>query len=106
MSVGELLKGLPCHNENNFTRFHTEPNRSTQSKKPSVYLPTKDYPSEQVITTEKTNILLRYLHQQWDKKNVHKKRDQGNANLDAESPPARKMPRLQHGNSNRDSAGS
>ncbi|KAL1791599.1 DET1-and DDB1-associated protein 1 [Sigmodon hispidus] len=29
-----------------------------------------------VIVTEKTNILLRYLHQQWDKKNVTKKRDQ------------------------------
>lgn len=65
-------------------------------KRPSVYLPTKDYPSEQskflydvfkskvdaslfhgvmlifflfsVIVTEKTSILLRYLHQLWDKK--------------------------------------
>ncbi|XP_782211.1 DET1- and DDB1-associated protein 1 isoform X2 [Strongylocentrotus purpuratus] len=103
-AVGELLKGLPCHDENNFTKYHNEPNRSTPSKKPNVYLPTKDYPSEQVITTEKTNILLRYLHQQWDKKNVHKKRDQGNANLDSESPPARKMPRLQQ--NSRDNGGS
>jgi DET1- and DDB1-associated protein 1 len=28
-----------------------------------------------VITTEKTNILLRYLHQQWDKKKALKKRE-------------------------------
>uniref|UniRef100_A0A672KE53 DET1- and DDB1-associated protein 1 n=1 Tax=Sinocyclocheilus grahami TaxID=75366 RepID=A0A672KE53_SINGR len=39
-----------------------------QNRRPSVYLPTREYPSEQIIVTEKTNILLRYLHQQWDKK--------------------------------------
>lgn len=90
MSVSELLKGLPSHNESNFSRYYSEPNR-TACKKPTVYLPTKEFPSEQVITTEKTNILLRYLHQQWDKKNLHKKR----ASLDVESSsPARKMPRL------------
>ncbi|KAJ0059013.1 hypothetical protein NL108_002252, partial [Boleophthalmus pectinirostris] len=38
------------------------------NRRPSVYLPTREYPSEQIIVTEKTNILLRYLHQQWDKK--------------------------------------
>ena len=43
-------------------------------------MPTKDIPSEQVIVTEKTNILLRYLHQQWDKKaaqaaNAQRKRE-------------------------------
>lgn len=32
------------------------------------YVPTKDIPADAVIVTEKTNILLRYLHQQWDKK--------------------------------------
>ena len=37
-------------------------------------MPVKDIPSEQVIVTEKTNILLRYLHQQWDKKAVARKR--------------------------------
>lgn len=29
-------------------------------------------PSSSVIVTEKTNILLRYLHQQWDKKVRHR----------------------------------
>ena len=33
-----------------------------------MYVPTKDYPHEQEIVTERTNILLRYLHQQLDKK--------------------------------------
>merc|ERR1712096_47122 len=36
--------------------------------------PVKDIPADQVIVTEKTNILLRYLHQQWDKKASTKKR--------------------------------
>ncbi|XP_071845226.1 DET1- and DDB1-associated protein 1-like [Apostichopus japonicus] len=99
MSVGQLLKGLPCHNEHNFTRFHTDTGRGV-SKKPAVYLPTKDYPSEQVISTEKTNILLRYLHQHWDKKNPHKKRNPSQSELDTESPHARKAPRLDTGADN------
>ncbi|XP_012061050.1 PREDICTED: DET1- and DDB1-associated protein 1 [Atta cephalotes] len=68
MSVAEFLKGLPSHDENNFANFHTDNGNRTCVKRPSVYLPTKDYPSEQIIVTEKTTILLRYLHQQWDKK--------------------------------------
>ncbi|XP_011639832.1 DET1- and DDB1-associated protein 1 isoform X7 [Pogonomyrmex barbatus] len=67
-SVAEFLKGLPSHDENNFANFHTDNGNRTCVKRPSVYLPTKDYPSEQIIVTEKTTILLRYLHQQWDKK--------------------------------------
>lgn len=31
--------------------------------------------SSKVIITEKKNILLRYLHQTWDKKNAPKKRE-------------------------------
>ncbi|XP_043280759.1 DET1- and DDB1-associated protein 1 [Venturia canescens] len=75
MSVAEFLKGLPSHDENNFANFHTDNGNRTCVKRPSVYLPTKDYPSEQIIVTEKTTILLRYLHQQWDKKNPEKKRE-------------------------------
>ncbi|KAH0547048.1 DET1- and DDB1-associated protein 1 [Cotesia glomerata] len=75
MSVSEFLKGLPSHDENNFANFHTDNGNRTCVKRPSVYLPTKDYPSEQVIVTEKTTILLRFLHQQWDKKNAERKRD-------------------------------
>ncbi|CAG5118017.1 unnamed protein product, partial [Candidula unifasciata] len=77
---GDFLEGLPSYNKSNFTRFHAD--STHRSHKPSVYISTKDYPSEQVITTEKTNILLRYLHQQWDKKSVsNKKRDSQKANL-------------------------
>lgn len=46
-SVAEFLKGLPSHNENNFANFHTDNGNRTCVKRPSVYLPTKDYPSEQ-----------------------------------------------------------
>lgn len=90
MSSSEFLKGLPCYNENNFTRFQADSSCKTTVKRPSVYLPTKDHPSEQIITTEKTNILLRYLHQQWDKKNALKKRDSGKANLGSEEDILRK----------------
>lgn len=87
-------------------------------KRPSVYLPTIDIPAEQskenklagkksfpnstfshlsVIITEKKNILLRYLHQTWDKKNAPKKRE-------AESTPSdnlfRKRIRLDRSDSN------
>lgn len=46
-SVAEFLKGLPSFNENNFAKFHTDNNTRTGVKRPSVYIPTKDYPSEQ-----------------------------------------------------------
>ncbi|XP_013772367.1 DET1- and DDB1-associated protein 1-like [Limulus polyphemus] len=75
MSIAEFLKELPSHNESNFTKFQADTTSKTTVKRPAVYLPTKDHPSEQIITTEKTNILLRYLHQQWDRKNSTKKRD-------------------------------
>lgn len=34
-------------------------------------------PLQQIIITEKKHILLRYLHQQWNKKNNSKKRENG-----------------------------
>ncbi|XP_053207690.1 DET1- and DDB1-associated protein 1-like [Panonychus citri] len=76
MSTTEFLKGLPVYNANNFSRFQADSFKSS-SKKPSVYLPTKDFPSEQTITTEGSNIFLRFLHQQWDKSTSRnlKKRD-------------------------------
>ncbi|KAK0081630.1 hypothetical protein PV325_011852 [Microctonus aethiopoides] len=83
MSVAEFLKGLPSHNENNFANFHTDNGNRTCVKRPSVYLPTKDYPSEQIIVTEKTTILLRYLHQKWDKKSAERKRELLSTNGDS-----------------------
>lgn len=45
-STTEFLKGLPVYNANNFSRFQADSFKSS-SKKPSVYLQTKDFPSEQ-----------------------------------------------------------
>ena len=81
-----FLSGLPSFNEDNFARFtmgggdggggtnSTGYKPSSRRGRPSLYVCTKDYDAEQVITTEKTNILLRYLHKQWDRKNIHVKR--------------------------------
>ncbi|XP_048470311.1 DET1- and DDB1-associated protein 1 isoform X2 [Rhincodon typus] len=81
----DFLKGLPVYNESNFSRFHADSVCKASNRRPSVYLPTREYPSEQIIVTEKTNILLRYLHQQWDKKNAAKKRDQEQVDVEGES---------------------
>jgi DET1- and DDB1-associated protein 1 len=92
-----MLKDLPVHNQENFSLYNIDSGARTSSmKRPSVYLPTIDIPAEQskseqmifncatsmfnvyifsVIITEKKNILLRYLHQTWDKKNAPKKRE-------------------------------
>lgn len=89
-SIPEFLKDLPCHNQENFSLFNTDNGIRTSSKRPSLYLPTSEAPGAEqrkfnfyfkkkiifnlifcfllVIVTEKKNILLRYLHQQWDKK--------------------------------------
>ncbi|XP_077299982.1 DET1- and DDB1-associated protein 1 isoform X3 [Arctopsyche grandis] len=91
LSIREFLKDLPSYDEQNFTLFNTDNGIRTCSKRPSVYLPTTEFPSEQIIVTEKTNILLRYLHQQWEKKNSPKKRD---GNIEIEECRPRKRPRL------------
>ncbi|XP_016790932.2 DET1- and DDB1-associated protein 1 [Pan troglodytes] len=92
--MADFLKGLPVYNKSNFSRFHADSVCKASNRRPSVYLPTREYPSEQIIVTEKTNILLRYLHQQWDKKNAAKKRDQEQVELEGESSaPPRKVAR-------------
>jgi len=82
-AVSDFLKDLPTRNRENFTRLHCDasgsgsPGGSLYASRNTVttrgrgsfnYVPTKDIPADAVIVTEKTNILLRYLHQQWDKK--------------------------------------
>ncbi|KAL3287416.1 hypothetical protein HHI36_001889 [Cryptolaemus montrouzieri] len=91
MSVAEFLKGLPSYDENNFTKFHVDNNSRSPLKRPSVYIPTKDYPSAQVIVTEKTTILLKYMQQHWDKKQTTPKRDP----LVENDEPSRKRPKLE-----------
>ena len=70
MPAGDFLKDLPTYNGENFSKIHDKDTPDQISKsRPSMYVPTKDYPSEEKeIVTERTNILLRYLHQQLDKK--------------------------------------
>lgn len=96
MSVMEFLKDLPSYDEHNFTLFNTDHGIRNCSKRPSIYLPTKDIPSEQIIVTEKTNILLRYLHQQWEKKNNNspKKRDHSHIEQNGDDNRPRKRPCL------------
>ncbi|XP_063921506.1 DET1- and DDB1-associated protein 1 [Zophobas morio] len=94
MSVAEFLKGLPSYNENNFTKFHIDSNSRSPLRRPSVYIPTKDFPSEQIIVTEKTSILLKYMQTHWDKKNA-KKRDLLHENEE----PIRKRARLEYSTS-------
>uniref|UniRef100_A0A7N4P5Y6 DET1- and DDB1-associated protein 1 n=1 Tax=Sarcophilus harrisii TaxID=9305 RepID=A0A7N4P5Y6_SARHA len=99
----DFLKGLPVYNKSNFSRFHADSVCKASNRRPSVYLPTREYPSEQIIVTEKTNILLRYLHQQWDKKNAAKKRDQEQVELEGESSaPPRKIARTDSQDMNED----
>ncbi|CAH0552087.1 unnamed protein product [Brassicogethes aeneus] len=93
MSVSQFLEGLPSYNENNFSKFHVDSNSRSSLKRPSVYVPTREYPSEQIIVTEKTSILLKYMQQHWDKKvsSSVKKRD-----LTTDEEPSRKRPRSEY----------
>ncbi|XP_050571565.1 DET1- and DDB1-associated protein 1 isoform X1 [Cygnus atratus] len=101
--LADFLKGLPVYNKSNFSRFHADSVCKASNRRPSVYLPTREYPSEQIIVTEKTNILLRYLHQQWDKKNAAKKRDQEQVEIEGEnSAPPRKIARTDSQDMNED----
>ncbi|XP_075758897.1 DET1- and DDB1-associated protein 1 [Pelodiscus sinensis] len=103
VKMADFLKGLPVYNKSNFSRFHADSVCKASNRRPSVYLPTREYPSEQIIVTEKTNILLRYLHQQWDKKNAAKKRDQEQVEIEGEnSAPPRKIARTDSQDMNED----
>ena len=70
MSAANFLKDLPTYNQKNFSRIHeVDVSQTPTHGRQTKYVPTDEYsPDEQEIVTEKTNILLRYLHQQLDKK--------------------------------------
>eukprot|EP00128_Syssomonas_multiformis_P018149 Colp12_sorted_trinity150504_noHs@5826 len=65
-----FLAGLPSYNKDNFSHVLAAPgSKATTGKRPVVYTPTHSRtspPPHQVITTDKTNILLRYLYQQFE----------------------------------------
>ena len=69
--MADFLKGLTVYNKSHFRRFHAVCTHS--NRRPSIYLPTWEYPSEQIIVTQKTNIFLHYLHQQWDIRTLPKR---------------------------------
>ncbi|NXJ22760.1 DDA1 protein, partial [Dicrurus megarhynchus] len=62
----DFLKGLPVYNKSNFSRFHADSVCKASVSDPGI--PQSRNSPSRFIVTEKTNILLRYLHQQWDKK--------------------------------------
>ena len=113
-SLGDFLRNLPTHNRENFSnvsaggsydiscaqRQHNNSSTGVSCRyRNPLYVPTKDFPGEQRIVTEKTNILLRYLHQQWDKKaaqQLHRKREASEAGDAAAGEQVRKRNRLIH----------
>merc|ERR1712098_798969 len=91
MALSDFLKDLPSRNAENFTKINPDSCHRSSTGKKTAYIPVKDIPADQVIVNEKTNILLRYLHQQWDKKASTKKRA-GEAGVGPED--GAKKPRL------------
>eukprot|EP00794_Sanderia_malayensis_P010096 gene10096-11127_t len=103
--AGDFLNGLPSFNKDNFTKFHADGNQAKNiasqfyfmfidvSKRPTVYIQFKDdVPIKpQVIITDKTNILLRYLRQQSDIKTVQQKRSLSSSDYKS---PSRKIPKM------------
>ncbi|NXP23142.1 DDA1 protein, partial [Scytalopus superciliaris] len=105
----DFLKGLPVYNKSNFSRFHADSVCKASVSIPKIpagrggKAPGKELQPPKFIVTEKTNILLRYLHQQWDKKNAAKKRDQEQVEIEGEnSAPPRKIARTDSQDMNED----
>ncbi|KAF0306015.1 DET1- and DDB1-associated protein 1 [Amphibalanus amphitrite] len=95
-NIPEFLRGLPCRDSKNFSKFSADSGPKSSGKKAPIYLPTTDHPSEQVIVTEKTNILLRYLHWRWEKKLQDQSKKRGAGTTDGEEgASARKRPRTE-----------
>nr|XP_057922160.1 DET1- and DDB1-associated protein 1-like [Doryrhamphus excisus] len=60
MNKRDFLRELPVFNKNNFSNFHPDSHRQLP-----VYLPTHEYPSDQIIVQEKIDILSRYCLRKW-----------------------------------------
>nr|CAB3263139.1 uncharacterized protein LOC104265547 [Phallusia mammillata] len=69
MGTPNLLDSLPSYNAKNFSKFQPESGDKRSSKKLSVYISTEASEPQQVIKKDRSNVLLRYLYQQLDKKN-------------------------------------
>jgi len=75
-NAADFLKNLPSYKKENFSRFVADSSsrNTNQSSKADTSVVCGDDSSSQVIVTEKTSILLRYLHEQWDRKHNTRKR--------------------------------
>jgi len=79
-----FLSNLPSFNKENFSTKHSVPKtQKTTIQSPAQYLPTHDTspPPDQVISTERTNLLLRYLN---NKQLSGRKEKRKNKSLDRE----------------------
>uniref|UniRef100_A0A2K5MD91 DET1- and DDB1-associated protein 1 n=1 Tax=Cercocebus atys TaxID=9531 RepID=A0A2K5MD91_CERAT len=83
--------GLPVYKKKKISRFHADSVCKASNRRPSVYLPTREYKKKK----KKTNILLRYLPSLSPvPQNAAKKRDQEQVELEGESSaPPRKVAR-------------
>lgn len=59
-SAAKYLQGLPSFNENNFARYQADSSYKLGSKRPTVYLPTKDHPAEQGMRIGCCSLVLRH----------------------------------------------
>lgn len=99
---GRFFERAACLQQNHFLSVSRGLRCKTSNRRPSVYLPTREYLSEQIIVTEKANILLCYLHQQWIKRTLPI-RDQEQGELEGESSaPLRKVARIDSSNMQED----
>jgi len=76
--VMRFLEGLPSHDPNNFQKFANKEPKESVTKKPKTYISTKDTDSSQLIVTDKTNILLRYLRHKAERENYENKEKDNN----------------------------
>lgn len=86
MSSRKILEDLPSKNPSNFSNFKSD----SHKKKMPTYLCTEEHPVEQVIVSDRSNILLRYLYQQLDKKlngeKSEKRKNEAGNTRDSEEP--------------------
>mmetsp|Transcript_48934 Transcript_48934/g.81425 ORF Transcript_48934/g.81425 Transcript_48934/m.81425 type:complete len:119 (-) Transcript_48934:343-699(-) len=82
-----FLSALPSFNKANFSLMRTTDPSRPSSHSPLVYCPTHETspPPNQVITTEKTNILLRQFSALSDKSHAKQKRAHADANPEEDS---------------------
>jgi len=94
--AGDFLKELPSFNKDNFSKFKIDDHHSKSGSRPVTYIQTKDTEDEkaQVIVTDKTNILLRYLRHQLHKENKHQTKRSIIPSMDTTLSPSPKVARL------------